>query len=118
LVNLPQDDLPHPGRMGFWSKSREDEVESAFSFLLGSGYELVAKSAEGTGGRVTFRSKNLWIGIEWRQGDPWIEFGPAGAAATYDWDLVDHLLRGKDQFERKTYSTRTAPVPQLAGFVR
>jgi len=104
--------------MRFWPQSREDEVVDHFAFLLKRRYALVARSSSGTSGRVTYRSAKMWIGIEWKGGDPWIEFSPVGASDSYDWDLVRLFMRGRTQFESRDLSVRTDKVPNLAAFAR
>ena len=104
--------------MRIWPRALADEIEDAFAFLLPQGYRLIAKSAWGMGGRVTYRSAQLWIGIEWDRSEPWLDFAPVGSAEAYDWDLVDHLLRGARHFSRTKFTTLTARVPELASFLQ
>jgi len=104
--------------MHFWPRSREDEVTDHFAFLLKRRYALVAKSSSDTGGRVTYRSAKLWIGVEWDGGDPWLDFSPVGATESYDWDLVRQLLRGRTRFESRDLATHTEKARILAAFAR
>jgi len=106
--------------MRLWPKSVGDRIREAFAFLTEvHGYRLIAHSDGGMGGSLTYRSDALWIAVAWDRGDPWLEFSPARSpAGPFEWDLVDQLLRGVPHFDGPGVPVRTAPVPELAAFLR
>ena len=106
--------------MRLWPKSVGDRIREAFAFLTEvHGYRLIADSDGGMGGSLTYRSDALWIAVEWDRSDPWLEFSPARSpAGKFDWDLVDQLLRSAPHFEGAGVPSRTAPVAELAAFLR
>ena len=105
--------------MSLWPRSTGDNIRDAFAFLTRErGYRLIADSDAGMGGSLTYRSDELWIAVEWDRGDPWLAFSPTRSEVKADWDLMDHLLRGAAQYEGAGIPIRTAPVPELAAFIR
>jgi hypothetical protein len=105
--------------MRLWPRSTGDEIRETFAFLTQErGYRLIADSDAGMGGSLAYRSPELWITVEWDRSDRWLEFSPTRSAVKVDWDLVDHLLRGAPHYEGAGVPMRTAPVPELAAFVR
>ena len=105
--------------MRFWPQSTGDAVRAAFAFLPAEhGYRLMADSDAGLGGSLAYRSPDLWITVHWDRSDPWLEFSPTNLDARFDWDLVEHLLRGAECYEGVALPVRTAPAPDLAAFLR
>src|SRR5215212_4897147 len=88
--------------MRLWPRSTSDRIREAFAFLTAAhGYRLVADSDGAMGGSVTYRSDGLWIAVEWDRSEPWLEFSPTRSSlGRVDWELVDHVLRGAEHWER------------------
>jgi hypothetical protein len=105
--------------MRLWPRSTADRIREAFAFLVEThGYRLVADSDGGMGGSITYRSEGLWIAVEWDRGEPWLEFSPTrSSVGRFDWDLVDHVLRG-EAFARADVPAREAPADELAAWLR
>ena len=52
--------------MRIWPQSIGDAVREDFAFLPAAhGYRLIADSDAGLGGRLTYRSPDLWIAVHW-----------------------------------------------------
>src|SRR5690349_2894015 len=101
--------------MRLWPRSMSERIREAFAFLVdGHGYRLVSYSGGGMGGSVTYRSDDLWIAVEWDRSDPWLEFSPTrSAVGRFDWDLVDHVLRGAAALEHADVPALDAPPDAL-----
>jgi hypothetical protein len=107
--------------MRLWPRSTSEEIRAAFAFLVEEhGYRLVADSGDGMGGAVTYRSDDLWVAVEWDRSKPWLEFAPThSSVGRFDWELVGHLLRGAEHWERGMNDpARTATPEELAGWLR
>ena len=105
--------------MRFWPQSTGDAVRDAFAFLQEAhNYRLIVDSDAGMGGSLGYRSPELWITVHWDRDDPWLEFSPTDIDDRFDWDVVEHLLRGAEHYQGKGVPVRTAPVPELAAFLR
>ncbi len=104
--------------MRFWPQSTGDAIREAFAFLPAAhGYRLIADSDAGMGGSLTYRSADLWITVSWDRGDHSVEFSPTNIDGKFDWELIEHLLRGAERYEGVGVPVRAAPVPELAAFV-
>jgi hypothetical protein len=101
-------------------RSPADRIRDAFAWLTEPphAYRIVAES-EGLGGAVTYRSESLWVAVEWDRGEPWLEFSPTrSAVGRFDWELVDHLLRGAAHFGGGGGTASEAPAGALAAWLR
>ena len=106
--------------MRLWPRSAAEEIREAFAWLTGPphAYRLIAES-DGMRGAVTYRSEGLWIAVEWDRGQPWLEFSPTrSAVGRFDWQLVDHLLRGAERYAAGSGVGGEAPAMELAGWLR
>jgi hypothetical protein len=101
-------------------RSPADRIREAFGFLTRPphAFRIVAES-EGMGGAVTYRSDALWVAVEWDRGEPWLEFSPTrSSVGRFDWELVDHVLRGAAHYEAGGGAGGEAEAGELAAWLR
>lgn len=99
--------------------STTETIHTAFDFLLARGYAVVAESDGAMAGTVAYRSPLLWISLEWERGNPTLSFTLTRTTPnSFAWTLVDRVLNGELHLEFAPNVVPSAPVAELATFLR
>jgi len=103
--------------------STSKRIRAEFDFLLARGYTVVAESDAGRVGSIAYRSRLLWIGLDWQDYDDLaLSFTLTGTTPnSIPWPIVDRVLNGNPhlEFNRGYFPESGAgPIAQLSQFVR